>query len=166
MNIRIDCLDDSWIALSRGFYDENGSPLFLTDEYNKRLQEFKDTDNVGYVMNNREYKVPVLNRDSSIIFDLLVSSIDNEQPNVQASCIHKSVKMKYAEPRQKLLNEDLIYSSIIGFILTIICATSFVLWDDYFSFNTAVIAMTVIALSASIIGALFIKTYKLFLKLF
>ncbi|MEP1152480.1 MAG: hypothetical protein ABJH08_12190 [Balneola sp.] len=165
IKLRIDCIGNSWITLSRGYYAQNGTPLFLTDEYSSLLEN-QVADSLNRTMSHREYKIPVLNRDTSIAFDLLISSTDNDKPIIEASCIHKSVKMKFAEPRQKILNEDLVTSSLIGIFITILTATAFIVWENFLSVSTIVILITIISLSATLIGAITIKTYKFLLKLF
>lgn len=119
LEINLQCRDESWILLSSGFYNENNRIINFTDEFSKLLTDSKE-DNLNYITENRTYAIPVLNRGSSLTFDLLISSTYDIEPDIKPTCIHKSVKLRYSKPKQKLLGEDQIISAIIGLLMVII----------------------------------------------
>lgn len=162
-DINIVCDQDSAILISYGRNTGSLNELEFTDKYTDLLIK-QQPENMPQIFGRRDYKIPVLNRNGKIEFALLITNFKGRQPFITLSCDYPGVKMKYAKVSAELLGESLILSSLWGSILAIFLCVFII----FFISNkvTAVLMATLVSLFASLIGVLFIKTYKAICKVF
>ncbi len=158
-NIRCDDNNESIIILS--YVSKVGGPniLKLTDEFEKHLGGKEPQ----YLLAQRDYKVPILNRGDQIEIYLLVTNYKNLQPCISVHCDHLGLKMEYSEKQPwDILGIPILQSLVAGLLMALISIPLILYNIPYTLLQCALIF--IVAISYSLLGALLIKMLKMILR--
>ncbi|NDK57176.1 hypothetical protein [Pontibacter fetidus] len=185
-NIVVDLNVDngSVILANNGVLDENNALLLLTNEffnyqtdvntrYHQELERISKGEidavtkqlqrDVDFVTRLRRYHVPVLNRESSATFNLLVENYKGEYPEVTASITHASIRVKdYVEPDEEQ-KRTLIYSIVLGSVFFVSALT--MIFKTYPSSSTPIILTAIAGVSFALVGFTLYKIAAYFKKI-
>lgn len=118
-NLELNIVADpaSIILVSHGFRQASLNILEFTEKYQKELEN-KNTN--MHVMQRRDFKLPVLNREDKIDINLLITNLDGKRPFINVSCDYPGVIMKLEYQPNQLLGEPRDQSAIIGIVIALI----------------------------------------------
>jgi len=163
IEISLTCDSNSTILFSQAVNKSNGKNLNFTNNFSNILSDSNHTE-IKTVDSSRDYLIPVINRGDIIEFSFLIVNNLGNYPVITAFCEHLGVKIKFQKaPRQKLFGESTAVCSIIGLIITSIICYFFIYFN--FSLTAGVWLSFILGLTASVIGFLFLKLFKLFRRL-
>jgi len=142
-NVNVDIWVDgkSLILGHEALYNEAGNAIYLEqsyyDLYSQVLQRNQDdmiakeqnpehvtpiqlTNEVSWVLTNKKFHLPILNRHTSIKVNLLLENFNGQIPQVRLSILHKSVKLvtqRDKAEQEKRLGINMILWGLIFYIL-------------------------------------------------
>lgn len=90
VEITVWCDLDSIILVSNAQKLNTIKPLQFTSQY---WEEYKNNNNKNLISTRREYNIPILNRDDSVIFSCLVTNIKTAEPQIYLDCNHQGLKI-------------------------------------------------------------------------
>ncbi|HEV8081383.1 MAG TPA: hypothetical protein VGP43_11755 [Chitinophagaceae bacterium] len=164
-NVKVDFWVDesSQMLAHQGNYIESGNFIPYDENYQKELSkvielyddmkleqmDFKDeTPELAYrrrsLLANKKFNLPVLNRNTSVKFQILAENFEGEIPTLSLSVLHKSCKLVREEDEIEIKKKRDKYVGIIWLILLFISIAIFqskfhnipyiIIWTGVFSF--------------------------------
>lgn len=107
-------------------------------------QDPKHSALLAYLTTRRDFRVPVLNRDSSLDIALLVQAPQGKMPFINVSCDYPGVRMVARAPRQLLFGVDHQRAALTGFVVGLVAVLAV---------STNVPSPTPLALGSFLLGA-------------
>jgi hypothetical protein len=186
-NLNLDTwvdIDSQFLAI-KGNYDETGNLISHEDSYQKRLNDVLTRneadmatalkipahqtpvqllDDIRWVMTNKKFHLPVLNRRTSLTFNFLIENMKGLQPQFRISILHKSVKLILEEDEEIERKRTLAWMLGLGVVVFAIGFS--ILMDRYTSSKTALILCAILGLTYSLIGLGLYQLGRFFRRLF
>lgn len=145
-NVNVDIMLDfnNQILGHHGIYDESRNVILLEQNYynyfidvSQRYQQESEkitlnsdyiipvqlTNEIKWVLSNKKFNLPVFNRRTSIQIDLLIENFNGEQPEINLSVLHKSVKLinqRDKTEEEKRMGISMIVWGLLIFIVSCI----------------------------------------------
>lgn len=163
--------NNSYFQGNEAFIQNNYSPLFWTQSYSENFNHILDEFNkcetnpengnkiipdelqprIDFVLENREYLIPVFNRKDKAIFNFLIEDpIDGSEAGIFPRIVHKSINFVKKGDSEKQKQKDLWISVLIGVIFVSICILFIVL--NNIEQRNLIIFSALIGFSYSIVG--------------
>lgn len=172
-NLNVDtwCDSDSQFLAQSGFYDQGRNAILLeqnyynyfTDVLQRNQNDIEEreqnpehvtpqqlTNEINWIMTNKKFHLPVLNRHSSLTINLLVENFKGLVPQVTVNVLHKSLKLIKSVDKDTELRKTLGY--MLGFGLTIFIAGFIGLLKLYPTSTIPIIFAGILGLLYSLIG--------------
>jgi hypothetical protein len=185
LHLLVTCDDRSQFLAQSGFYNDNKNiSIQLEQEYyvnyndiNERFYQDEQTatlnphhvrseeltNDIKWVVSNKRFNLPVLNRRSKVTINLLTENFDGKIPVITPGIVHKSVRLVPGVDFETELREQLIAIVIISLS---ICVTSSFFIYHYFPASATPITLTLCATIGVNIASPFIYSlYRLFRRL-
>ena len=163
IEVTVWCDVDSIILVSSAHKSGTINPLLLTEKYIQECQNVTG-QNMKLVWSRRPYRIPVLNRDDSVVFSCLVTSPHKKEPAIYLDCDHPGLKIeaKFIQP-QLFWGENQSLAALYG--LLIVAIASVVVVQCFQS--KAIVALIVFLLAAFLLipGVIALKVVKKIRKL-
>lgn len=141
-NLNVDtwCDSDSQFLAQSGVYDQGRNAILLEQNYYnyftdvlhrnqldieqrnqnpEHLTPQQLTNEINWIMTNKKFHLPVLNRHSSITINLLVENFKGLTPQVTVNILHKSLKLIKSVDKDTELKKTLGYVLSFGLIIFI-----------------------------------------------
>jgi len=163
IEVSLSCDSNSTILFSQAINKSSGKYLEFTNNFSSLLSNNKPSE-IKRVDSSRDYLIPVINRGDVVEFSFLIVNDLGNLPIITAFCEHLGVKIKFQKaPRQKLFGESTAVCATIGLVITAIVSYLFIYFN--FSLSAGVWLAFTMGLTASFIGFLFLKLFKLLRRL-
>lgn len=163
IEITVWCDTNSIILVSSAYKSGTINPLLLTEKYIQECQNITE-QNVRLVWSRRPYLIPVLNRDDSVVFSCLVTSVNKAEPSIYLDCDHPSLKIEanFIQP-QLFWGENQGLGALYGLIISAIIS----LFIIYYFQSKAIVSLIVFLLGAFCLlpGVIALKVLKKLRKL-
>lgn len=160
-NLELNVVADpaSIILVAHGFRQASLNILEFTEKYQKEVENKNTNMNV---MQRRDFKLPVLNREDRIDINLLITNLDGKQPFIKVSCDYPGIIMKLEYQPNQLFGEPRDQSVIIGILIALIlCFPLIYITKPVISIYIAVI----FGMLAALFGVLTRKVCKFIIKI-
>jgi len=175
----------SKIIGQNGFIEGNNTPLLLTSEYFDFFTSVVDRNNeeelkisnkeieaksiqlqkdIDWALNNKKFNIPVLNRKTKAVFNLLIENTEQLQPVVNANILKKSLKLEDDVDETERNKKTLIYTIIIGLLIFGIGFT--LIYINFPNSKSAIILTGILGVTYSLFGLIILITLRYIKKIF
>lgn len=145
------------------FLDYSDDYAKRIDQYGRTPQEERTRADLDFIMTNREFSVPALNRGQSIVLWFLIHAPTGVYPMLLLSTEHVGVKLRQRPPRKETWGVRDDYAAAVGLLVGLIGIISLGLTDRTPLWSS--LGFYLLGASAIQVGLLLIHAWRLVVRL-
>lgn len=158
-NGNIILLENNYYALYSDVLRKNQQDIEEKEKNKNHITPTQLINEVNWILTNKKFHLPILNRRNSIRINLLIENFKGEIPNVKVSVLHKSVKL--VTQRDKAEEEKRLGINMIVWGLLIFWISAWFIHQNQLGSTASIILTVIIGSIQLLIGLVIYRVINL-----